>query len=114
MDSETIEVVGKITHTYLFVLHDGATVHRNIAAKMVAEELGLIDESSKKEHVELAQEKLMPLLDVLLESGYLLSRPQKEVMISPKGLDALIDHEGTFSQEFLATAMPLALQPGVL
>jgi hypothetical protein len=110
MDSETIEVVGKITHTYLFVLHDGAIVHRNIAAKMVAEELGLIDETTKKELVELAQEKLMPLLDVLLESGFLLSRPQKAVMISPKGLEALIDHEGTFSKEFLEAEIPLTLK----
>jgi len=109
MDSEIIEVVGKITHTYLFVLHTGESVHRNIATKMVAEELGLIDESSKKEIVELALEKLMPFLDVLLESGFVLSRPQKEVMIAPKGLEALIDNEGTFSKEFLETHMPLAL-----
>jgi hypothetical protein len=107
--SEKIETVGKITHTYLFVLHDGEVVHRNIAVKMVAEKLGLIDDSTKKEIVELAQEKLMPFLDVLLESGFLLSRPQKTVMIAPKGLDALIDHEGTFSKEFLASEMPLAL-----
>lgn len=109
MDQERIEVVGKITHTYLFVLHDGEAVHRNIAVKMVAEELGLIDDSTKKEIVELAQEKLMPFLDVLLESGYLLSRPQKAVMIAPKGLDALIDNEGTFSKEFLEAQMPQAL-----
>lgn len=109
MDQERIEVVGKITHTYLFALHDGEAVHRNIAVKMVAEELGLIDDSTKKEIVELAQEKLMPFLDVLLESGYLLSRPQKAVMIAPKGLDALIDNEGTFSKEFLEAQMPQAL-----
>jgi hypothetical protein len=109
MDNETIEVVGKITHTFLFVLHDGESVHRNIATKMVAEELGLIDDTSKKEIVELAQEKLMPFLDVLLESGFLLSRPQKEVMIAPKGLDALIDNEGTFSKDFLEAQIPLAL-----
>ena len=110
MDSETIEVVGKITHTFLFVLHEGDVVHRNIAVKMVAEELGLIDNTTKKEIVDLAQEKLMPFLDVLLESGFLLSRPQKTVMISPKGLDALIDHEGTFSKEFLEAEIPLALK----
>jgi hypothetical protein len=110
MDNETIEVIGKITHTYLFVLHDGETIHRNIATKMVAEELGLIDDTTKKEIVDLAQEKLMPFLDVLLESGYLLSRPQKTVMISPKGLDALIDHEGTFSKGFLEAEIPLALK----
>ena len=109
MDDETIEAVGKITHTYLYVLHDGESVHRNIAVKMVAEELGLIDDTSKKEIVELAQEKLMPFLDVLLESGFLLSRPQKEVMIAPKGLDALIDNEGTFGKAFLEAHMPLAL-----
>lgn len=109
MDDETIEAVGKITHTYLFVLHNGESVHRNIAVKMVAEELGIIDDTTKKEIVELAQEKLMPFLDVLLESGFLLSRPQKTVMIAPKGLDALIDHEGTFSKEFLESEMPLAL-----
>lgn len=109
MDDETIEVVGKITHTYLFVLHDGDTVHRNVAVKMVAEELGLIDENTRKEIVELAQEKLMPFLDVLLDSGFLLSRPQKEVMIAPKGLEALIDHAGTFSKSFLEVNMPLAL-----
>ena len=109
MDEETIEAIGKITHTYLFVLHDGEAVHRNIAVKMVAEELGLIDDSTKKEIIELAQEKLMPFLDVLLESGYLLSRPQKAVMIAPKGLDALIDNEGTFSKEFLEAQMPQAL-----
>ena len=109
MDDETIEAVGKITHTYLFVLHDGEAVHRNIAVKMVAEELGLIDDSTRKEIVELAQEKLMPFLDVLLESGFLLSRPQKAVMIAPKGLDALIDNEGTFSKEFLEAHMPQAL-----
>lgn len=109
MDDETIQVVGKITHTYLFVLHDGESVHRNIAVKMVAEELGLIDDTTRKEIVELAQEKLMPFLDVLLDSGFLLSRPQKEVMIAPKGLDALIDNEGTFSKEFLEAQMPLAL-----
>lgn len=109
MDDETIEAVGKITHTYLFVLHDGESVHRNIAVKLVAEELGLIDDSTKKEIVELAQAKLMPFLDVLLESGFLLSRPQKAVMIAPKGLDALIDHEGTFSKEFLERELPLAL-----
>lgn len=109
MDDETIEAVGKITHTYLFVLHDGESVHRNIAVKMVAEELGLIDDTTKKEIVELAQEKLMPFLDVLLESGFLLSRPQKAVMIAPKGLNALIDHEGTFPKEFLENEMPLAL-----
>lgn len=109
MDNESIEVVGKITHTYLFVLHDGESVHRNIATKMVAEELGIIEDSSKKEIVELAQAKLMPFLDVLLESGFLLSRPQKEVMIAPKGLEALIDHEGTFSKEFLETHLPLAI-----
>ena len=109
MDNETIEAVGKITHTYLFVLHDGESVHRNIATKMVAEELGLIDDTTKKEIVELAQEKLMPFLDLLLETGFLLSRPQKEVMIAPKGLDALIDNEGTFSKEFLEAQMPLAL-----
>jgi hypothetical protein len=110
MDIETIEVVGKITHTFLFVLHDGDVVHRNIAVKMVAEELGLIDDTTKKEIVDLAQEKLMPFLDVLLESGFLLSRPQKTVMISTKGLDALIDHEGTFSKEFLEAEIPLALK----
>lgn len=109
MDYETIQVVGKITHTYLFVLHDGESVHRNIAVKMVAEELGLIDDTTRKEIVELAQEKLMPFLDVLLDSGFLLSRPQKEVMIAPKGLDALIDNEGKFSKEFLEAQMPLAL-----
>lgn len=109
MNDETIEVVGKITHTYLFVLHKGESVHRNVAVKMVAEELGLIDDSTRKKIVELAQEKLMPFLDVLLESGFLLSRPQKTVMIAPKGLDALIDHEGTFSKEFLQGQMPLAL-----
>ena len=51
MDDETIEAIGKITHTFLFVLHNGEAVHRNIAVKMVAEELGLIDESTKKEIV---------------------------------------------------------------
>ena len=70
MDEETLEVVGKITHTYLYVLHDGGVVHRNVAAKLVAEELGLIEESSPKELVERAQEKLLPLLDVLLETGF--------------------------------------------
>jgi hypothetical protein len=30
-------------------------------------------------------------------------------MIAPKGLDALIDNEGTFSKEFLEAQMPLAL-----
>ena len=109
MDDETIEAIGKITHTFLFVLHNGEAVHRNIAVKMVAEELGLIDESTKKEIVELAQEKLMPFLDVLLESGFLLSRPQKEVMIAPKGLDALIDNEGTFEKSFIEVQIPLAL-----
>ena len=109
MDDETIESVGKITHTFLFVLHDGEAVHRNIAVKMVAVELGLIDENTKKEIVELAQEKLMPFLDVLLESGFLLSRPQKSVMISPKGLEALIDCEGTFHRAFLEANMPLVL-----
>lgn len=109
MNKETIEAVGKITHTYLFVLHDGEIVHRNTAVKLVAEELGLINEQSPKEIVELTQEKLMPLLGVLLESGFLLSRPQKSVMISPKGLDALIDHEGTFSRQFLETDIPQAL-----
>ena len=109
MDDETIEAIGKITHTFLFVLHNGEAVHRNIAVKMVAEELGLIDESTKKEIVELAQEKLMPFLDVLLESGFLLSRPQKEVMIAPKGLDALIDNEGTFERAFIEMHIPLAL-----
>ena len=109
MDDETIEAIGKITHTFLFVLHNGEAVHRNIAVKMVAEELGLIDESTKKEIVELAQEKLMPFLDVLLESGFLLSRPQKEVMIAPKGLDALIDNEGTFERAFIEVQIPLTL-----
>lgn len=110
MDDETLDAVGKITHTYLFVLHEGETVHRNIAVKMVAEELGLIDENTKKETVELAQEKLMPFLEVLLESGFLLSRPQKSVMIAPKGLEALIDNEGTFSKEFLAENIPQLLE----
>ena len=109
MNSEATDAVGKITHTFLFALHDGEAVHRNVAVKMVAEELGLIDDSTKKEIVELAQDKLMPFLDVLLESGFLLSRPQKAVMIAPKGLDALIDNEGTFSKEFLEDQMPLAL-----
>lgn len=109
MDDETIAAVGKITHTFLFVLHDGESVHRNIAVKMVGEELGLLVDSTKKEIVELAQEKLMPFLDLLLESGFLLSRPQKEVMIAPKGLEALIDNEGTFSKKFLEVEMPLAL-----
>ena len=109
MDDETLDAVGKITHTYLFVLHDGEAVHRNIAVKMVAEELGLIDENTKKEIVELAQEKLMPFLDVLLESGFLLSRPQKSVMIAPKGLEALIDHEGTFPREYIQNEIPQAL-----
>lgn len=110
MDNQFAEVAGKITHTFLFVLHDGEVVHRNIAVKMVAEELGLIDETTKKEIVDLAQEKLMPFLDVLLESGFLLSRPQKAVMISPKGLEALVDHQGTFSKEFLEAEIPLALK----
>lgn len=109
MNKETIDVVGKITHTYLFALHKGEVVHRNMAAKLVAEELGLIDEQSPKDIVELTQDKLMPLLDVLLQSGFLLSRPQKSVMISPKGLDALIDHEGTFPRQFLETDIPQAL-----
>lgn len=109
MDEETLEVVGKITHTYLYVLHDGGVVHRNVAAKLVAEELGLIEESSPKELVERAQEKLLPLLDVLLETGFLLSRPQKSVMIAPKGLDALIDHEGTFSKAFIEKEIPSVL-----
>ena len=109
MDDETLEVVGKITHTYLFVLHDGEEVHRNTAAKLVAEELGILGEDSRKETVELAQEKLLPLLDVLLDSGFLLSRPQKTVMIAPKGLEALIDHEGTFSKEFLSAEIPKAI-----
>ncbi|MDH6206902.1 MAG: hypothetical protein RR853_08445 [Aurantimicrobium sp.] len=109
MDDETLDAVGKISHTYLFVLHDGEAVHRNIAVKMVAEELGLIDENTKKEIVELAQEKLMLFLDVLLESGFLLSRPQKTVMIAPKGLEALIDNEGTFSKDFLAEHIPQLL-----
>ena len=51
----------------------------------------------------------MPFLDVLLESGFLLSRPQKEVMIAPKGLDALIDNEGTFERSFIEVHIPLAL-----
>lgn len=109
MDEETIQAVGKITHTFLFVLHDGEILHRNIVVKAVAEELGLIDEDTRKEVLELAQEKLMPFLDVLLDSGFLLSRPQKTVMISPKGLEALIDNEGTFSQEFLQAEMPVVL-----
>lgn len=109
MDEETIEAVGKITHTYLFVLHDGESVHRNIACKLVAEELGLIDEDTKKDVVELAQAKLMPFLDALLDSGFLLSRPQKEVMIAPKGVEALIDHTGTFTKEFLEDEIPQAL-----
>lgn len=109
MDEETLEVVGKITHTYLFVLHDGEVVHRNVAAKLVAEELGLIDESSSKVVVERAREKLLPLLDVLLESGFLLSRPQKSVMIAPKGLEVLIDHEGTFPKAFIEKEIPSVL-----
>ena len=110
MDNETLEVIGKITHTYLYVLHDGEVVHRNTAAKMVAEELGIIDDSSTSELVERAQAKLIPFLDVLLESGLLLSRPQKSVMISPKGLEALIDHEGTFSKQFLESSIPQVLE----
>ena len=109
MDDETLDAVGKISHTYLFVLHDGEAVHRNIAVKMVAEELGLIDENTKKEIVELAQEKLMPFLDVLLESGFLLSRPQKSVMIAPKGIEALIDHKGTLPSEYIQNDIPQAL-----
>ena len=110
MDNETLEVIGKITHTYLYVLHDGEVVHRNTAAKMVAEELGIIDDSSTSELVERAQAKLIPFLDVLLESGFLLSRPRKTVMISPKGLEALIDHEGTFPQQFLESSIPQVLE----
>ncbi|MDH6422823.1 hypothetical protein [Aurantimicrobium minutum] len=110
MDNETLEVMGKITHTYLYVLHDGEVVHRNTAAKMVAEELGIIDDSSSSELVERAQAKLIPFLDVLLESGFLLSRPQKTVMISPKGLEALINHEGTFPHSFLESSIPQVLE----
>jgi hypothetical protein len=51
----------------------------------------------------------MPFLDVLHESGFLLSRPQKEVMIAPKGVEALIDHTGTFTKEFLEEQIPQAL-----
>ena len=109
MNSEVVGAIGKIVHTYLYVLHDGEVVHRNTAAKMVAEELGIIDDSTSAEHVERAQTKLIPFLDVLLESGLLISRPQKSVMISPKGLEALIDHEGTFSKQFLESSIPQAL-----
>lgn len=106
MDDEQIQAVGKIAHTFLFVLHDGDVVHRNTAVKLVAEELEILEEDTDKETVDVVSEKLMPYLDVMLDTGFLLSRPQKSVMIAPKGLDALVDHEGTFPRVFVEEHLP--------
>ena len=106
VEDEKIQAIGKIAHTFLFVLHDGEIVHRNTAVKLVAEELEILDDDSDKETIELVIDKLTPYLDVMLETGFLISRPQKAVMIAPKGLEALVDHEGTFDSTFLGTHLP--------
>lgn len=98
---EKSEAIGKIAHTFLYVLHDGETVHRNTAVKLVAEELEILEPDLDKDTLELVVSKLTPYLDAMLETGFLLSRPQKSVMIAPKGLDALVDHEGTFPADFV-------------
>lgn len=109
VNEEQLQAIGKIAHTFLFVLHDGDIVHRNTAVKLVAEELEILDEDSDKETVELVVDKLTPYLDTMLETGFLISRPQKSVMIAPKGLDALVDHEGTFSTAFVQEHFSLLL-----